>query len=210
MDKISVFLIHTQPLLRQGLRNALVEQKDIEVVAEARDSEEALSLTKGLCPKIVILDSRLLSTDSVDVARKIGLGPPRASLIVIAGTENDNELFLAFIAGAAAFLAGPVSAQDVVEVVRYVNRGGHPIEEALLHKPRVALPTNSQKPTVSRGKVEAEGPLPPISEHEITQMLAPEEAVKPSPEAKEAKVRIAIGKGITGCVRPPGTDLGEK
>jgi len=174
-----------------------MEEDDIEVVGEADNGEVALSLTKALSPKIMVLDARLLSLDGVDLAREIRLGPSAVSLIVIAEAEDDNELFSAFRAGAAAFLAASVTAQDLIDIIRRVYRGEHPINEILLHKPHLAPPPLSQEPVVSRDKAETEVPSLPVSEPEATHVPAHEEVVKDFTEAKEPKVRIAIDKGIT-------------
>lgn len=197
MDKISVFLVHTQVLFRRGLHAALIRESDIEVVGEAADGEKALSLSKELCPKITILDAKLLSLEGVEFAQEISLGPPAVFLIVIADTDDDNELFLAFRAGAAAFLSGPVTAHDLINTIKRVYRGERPINETLVHKPHSASRIVSQQPAVSSDKTETETPPLPVSEPEVTQMPAHEEAVEAPPKAKQPKVRIAIDKGIT-------------
>ena len=68
---IRVLLIDDHPALRVGLRVLLDREPDIRVVGESADGVEALLLSEGLAPDVIVLDCQLPSTDGVAVAARL-------------------------------------------------------------------------------------------------------------------------------------------
>jgi len=126
---ITVVLADDQALVRGGFRALLGAQADIDVVGEAADGDEALSLARAHRPDVVLMDVRMPRTDGLQATARL-TGDPRLAgtrVIVLTTFELDEYVFGALRAGAAGFLLKDVEPADLVEAVRVVAGG-----EALL------------------------------------------------------------------------------
>jgi two-component system, NarL family, response regulator LiaR len=131
-DRIHVLIADDHAVVRQGLRAFLEVQDDIEVVGEAADGEEAVSLTQKLGPDVVVMDLVMPRVDGIEAIRQIRAAPSAAKVIVLTSFADDQKVFAAVRAGAAGYLLKDVQPRDLAEAIRTVMRG-----EALLN-PAVA------------------------------------------------------------------------
>jgi DNA-binding NarL/FixJ family response regulator len=138
MEKIQVFLVDKNELFRQGVRVALSGREDIEVVGESDSDKNALSHLESLQVNIVLLDINLPSLSGLDLARQIMQRSPNISVIILTPYEDEEHLFQAIEAGAAAYLTKEISTERLACVIRKVFRGEQVISESLLARPKVA------------------------------------------------------------------------
>jgi len=131
-ETIRVLIADDHAVVRQGLRAFLEVQGDIEVVGEAADGEEAVGLTQGLAPDVVVMDLVMPRVDGIEAIRQIRAVPSAAKVIVLTSFADDQKVFAAVRAGAAGYLLKDVQPRDLAEAIRTVMRG-----EALLN-PAVA------------------------------------------------------------------------
>ena len=122
--QIRVLLADDHPVVRQGLTSILNSQKDIKVVAEATDGEEACKLYDQLSPDVLILDLRMPKKDGLQVlielmSRRVS----KARIIVMSFYASEEDICHALRAGAKAFLAKDAHAQQIWEAVRRVAEG---------------------------------------------------------------------------------------
>jgi DNA-binding NarL/FixJ family response regulator len=136
---IRVMVVEDQTLVRQGIRSLLALAKDIEVVAEAPDGEEALRLIPEVKPDLVLLDLRMPKMGGVEVLRhlqKTGTSPP----VIVLTTFDDNELLRdAVHAGARGYLLKDVSLERLTGSIRKVASGESDIQPAVTEKVLEAL-----------------------------------------------------------------------
>lgn len=122
-EPITVVLVDDEPIVRQGLRTILESEDDIQVVGEAGDGAEALSVVRRLGPQVVCMDVRMPGVDGIR-ATELVLGlvePPR--VLVVTTFESDDYVFDALRAGAAGFLLKRSDADQVIAAVRSVATG---------------------------------------------------------------------------------------
>jgi DNA-binding NarL/FixJ family response regulator len=128
-DRIGVVIADDQALVRAGFRSLLDAQPDIEVLGEAGDGEEAVSLAASLGPDIVLMDIRMPGLDGLEATRRIGaderLGTVKVIILTTFGL--DEYVFEAIRAGASGFLVKDTEPDELVHAVRVVALG-----EALL------------------------------------------------------------------------------
>jgi len=78
-----VLLVDDQPLLRLGFRAVLEQQPDIEVVGEAGDGLQAVSMTWALQPDVVLMDVRMPTMDGIEATRQIVDAGSAARILVL-------------------------------------------------------------------------------------------------------------------------------
>ncbi len=122
---IRVLLADDQALVRGGFRSLLDARDDIDVVGEAANGHEAVSLAKTLVPDVVLMDIRMPELDGLEATRQIVADPRLAAVrIVILTTFGlDEYLFDALRYGASGFLVKDTEPADLVTAVRVVAAG---------------------------------------------------------------------------------------
>lgn len=152
MDKISVLLVDDHRVVRQGLRDFLELQEDIEVVGEASTGEEGVKLARELIPDVVLQDLVLPGFDGVEATRQIKAVSPSTRVIVLTSFADGDKVFPAIKAGAISYLLKDVQPEELARAIRAAQRN-----EAVLH-PEVA----------SKLMAEFNGPRPP--ENQVEQL----------------------------------------
>ena len=121
---IGIVLADDHPVIRQGLARILQSQKDIEIVAEASDGEEACKLYDRLSPDVIILDLRMPKKDGLQVLLELMSRPvSKARIIVMTSYDSEQDIRRALSAGAKAFLVKESHPQLIREAVRRVAQG---------------------------------------------------------------------------------------
>ena len=138
MAAIKVLIIDDHPLFRRGIRWTLDAADDIEVVGEAENGTEAITLTEKTFPDVVLVDINLPGLNGLEVARVIKRRSPRIRLVVLSVYEDDEQLFNAIKVGASAYSAKAVQPEALLEIIRQVNSGVYMINETVMSKPHVA------------------------------------------------------------------------
>ena len=122
--QIAVVLADDHPVIRQGLARILKSQKDIEILAEASDGEEACKLYDRLSPDVIILDLRMPKKDGLQVLLELMSRPvSKARIIVMTSYDSEQDIRRALSAGAKAFLVKGSDPQLIREAVRRVAQG---------------------------------------------------------------------------------------
>jgi len=121
---IRVVLADDQAMVRAGFRLILEAAADIDVLGEACDGEEAVSITERLRPDIVLMDVQMPRMDGLEATRRITQRPELTSRVVILTTfERDDYVFGALRAGASGFLLKNAPPEELVHGVRVVAGG---------------------------------------------------------------------------------------
>jgi DNA-binding NarL/FixJ family response regulator len=149
---IRVVIADDQQLVRTGFRMILESEADIEVVGEASDGRQAVSLTRQTHPDVVLMDIRMPELDGIEATRQltsVSQHPP-TRVLILTTFDLDEYVFDALRSGASGFLLKDSQAAQLADAVRVVAAG-----DALL------------APTVTRRLIEefaattAARPLPP-------------------------------------------------
>jgi DNA-binding NarL/FixJ family response regulator len=120
---IQVLLVDDHEVVRRGLRELLIDEPDIEVVAEAGGVDEALAMAMHLEPDVAVVDVRLGEGDGVALCRELRSKPNAPRCLMLTAFEDEEAMVGAIMAGAAGYLLKQVKGQDVVNAVREVAAG---------------------------------------------------------------------------------------
>jgi len=169
MNKIRVLIVSQQSLFRQGIEHSLSDVEDIKVLGTAEVNDEVLSAIDTLPPDVALVGVDAPADSGLTLARKIKQRLPVIGVVVLSSNPDDAQLFQALKAQAVACLSKEITAKDLIETVRRVARGEHPINEALTDRPKVAEQVLQQFQELS-WRSEAEGVIAPLTPRE-TEIL---------------------------------------
>jgi DNA-binding NarL/FixJ family response regulator len=122
---IRVLLVDDQPLIRSGFRAMLDVEDDIEVVAEAADGDQGVTLAARYLPDVALIDVQMPVVDGIEATRRIATDPALAGVHVVILTNYgvDQYVFDALRAGAAGFLVKDIEPDDFLHAIRVAARG---------------------------------------------------------------------------------------
>jgi len=147
---IRIVVADDHPIVRQGIVANLKEQRDMKVVAEGSDGDEALALIKRHMPDVVLLDLRMPRMDGLEVVAEVNALHLQSKLIVMTTFESQEDIQHAVRAGARAYLLKDCTQQMLLEAIRRVHLG----EVFLLPQIAQKLVDRMQKPQVSPRELE--------------------------------------------------------
>jgi len=134
VDKIRVMLVEDHVLVREGTRELLDREKDLRVVAEAGDGEEAVGLAAVHRPDVVVMDIALPKLNGIEATRRIKATNPSIAVLVLTAYGNDQYVFPLLEAGAAGYLLKDISTHDLIKAIRAVHVGESVLHPAIARK----------------------------------------------------------------------------
>ena len=131
MNPITVILVDDHDVVRTGLRSYLSTHADINVVAEARNGEEALLRADEMKPDLVIMDITMPGMDGLEATRRLKEQNPE-SLVLALTVHEDKQYFMEMLsAGASGYITKQAAADDLVAAIRAVAAGQVYLQPAL-------------------------------------------------------------------------------
>lgn len=137
MDKITVMVIDEQPYFRAGVRQALSQQTDINVV-DCDPTLDPLAQIESSLPDVALLGSDLAALSGLELGRKIARYYPNTKVVILSPDPNDEELFEVIKTAAVACLNKNSTADELVGTVRRACNGEYPINESVMTRPTIA------------------------------------------------------------------------
>jgi len=122
-ERIRVLVADDHPVVRTGLAAVIVEQSDLELVAQAENGERAVALFREHRPDVVLMDLRMPVMDGVEAIRTITGEFPTARILALTTYEGDADIRRALEAGARGYLLKDMLLTEVISAVRAVRRG---------------------------------------------------------------------------------------
>ena len=119
-----LLIVDDHPLMRKGLALTLSAESDLDVVGQAADAEEALSVMDKLKPDLVLIDISLPGMSGIELLKHLlALNPDLLTLVV---SRHDEALYAerAVRAGAKGYVMKLEAGNEIVQAVRHVLRGG--------------------------------------------------------------------------------------
>jgi DNA-binding NarL/FixJ family response regulator len=137
-ERVRILIVDDHALYRVGIRNILEREPDLEIVAEADDARTALDASFATNPDVILMDLSLPSPGGIETTQRVKRELPAVAIIVLSTEEDEDALFDAIKAGAAAFILKDIAPEDLVMVIRRVVAGEYLINDKVFSKPAVA------------------------------------------------------------------------
>ncbi len=135
---IKILIADDHLIIRQGLRLILETENDFELIGEASDGNEALSLCKKLKPDVVLMDLRMPNMDGLTAIEKLRAEQPNIAVVILTTFNEDELMFRGLQAGARGYLLKDTDRSTLFDTIRAAARG-----ETLL-KPEIMARVLSQ------------------------------------------------------------------
>lgn len=131
-DCIRVILADDHPVVRRGLAAIVDLEDDIEVIGEAENGQEAVTLTLSLRPDVVLMDLKMPVLGGLEAIKRIRAEAPATRVIILSTFADDDDIYAGIAAGARGYLLKDAPPDQLIQFIRAAYRG-----ESLLH-PSVA------------------------------------------------------------------------
>ncbi len=150
MGKINVLIADDHTVVREGTRQILEQQPDMNVVAEAGDGEEAVRLAGIYKPDVAIIDIAMPKLDGVEATRRIKTLYPQVTVLILSAYDDDEFVFSLLEAGAAGYLLKSVRGRELVEAVRAVYAGESALHPSIARKVLNRFATSAKESTEAK------------------------------------------------------------
>jgi len=127
MTKIRILLVDDHAIVRLGLMTLLNDQPNMEVVAEASTSAEAVLAVEKFKPDVVLMDIRLPGEGGIEAARQVTSRFPNSKVVMLTSFADDDLIVRAISAGAVGYVLKQVGNEELLRAIQAAARG-----EALL------------------------------------------------------------------------------
>ncbi len=126
-----IVIADDHPIVREGLATVVGMEEDLEVVGQAANGVEAVSLAGVLRPDIILMDLQMPEMDGVQAIREIKAQSPEIGIIILTTYETDEYIFAGIEAGARGYLLKDSPPAQVLEAIRAVHRGDSLIQPSV-------------------------------------------------------------------------------
>ncbi len=159
-----LLVVDDVPLFRAGLTSAL-NGAGYDVIGEAADGEAAVAAAESHQPDIVLLDILMPGMSGIDVVAKIGAVSPTSAVVLLTGSESEEDLVAAIRGGARGYILKDMPFEELVTVIDNIAGGGAAVSpgmagklfdvarELLLHQELLS----TRKPTLTGRELEVLG-----------------------------------------------------
>jgi NarL family two-component system response regulator LiaR len=132
MDKIKILLAEDHVVVREGTRELIQHEDDMEVVGEAGDGQEAVDISLRTKPDVIIMDITMPAMNGIEATKLIKVKQPTIAILILTAYDNDQYVSALLEAGAAGYLLKNIKGRELIDAIRAVHAG-----ESVLH-PKIA------------------------------------------------------------------------
>ena len=133
-ERIRVMVADDHPIMRNGLRDALDAEEDLEVVGQASDGDEAVKMAERVEPDVIVMDVMMPGKDGVDACREIMEALPATQVLMLTASSTEDAVVEAVAAGATGYLQKHSGPEELAVAIRDVAQGRLRIPERSIRR----------------------------------------------------------------------------
>jgi DNA-binding NarL/FixJ family response regulator len=131
-EQIKVLIVDDHPVFRQGLRDVLETDPNLNIIGEAADGEVALEIVPEINPDVILMDINLPTMNGLQVTRKIKGQFPHIKVIMITGYDDAEQVFHALRSGASAYCPKDITPEALIGIINTVREGNYVVGEKIM------------------------------------------------------------------------------
>ncbi|KAB3532867.1 response regulator transcription factor [Alkaliphilus pronyensis] len=131
MEKIKLLLVDDHSLVRQGLKQILELEEDLEIIGQAGDGEEAIAKVQTLKPDVVLLDINMPRLNGIQALRRLKDMNKTIKIIMLTFHEDQEYLFETLNLGANGYVLKDAESESLIKAIRDVHKGSSYIHPSL-------------------------------------------------------------------------------
>jgi DNA-binding NarL/FixJ family response regulator len=140
-----ILIADDHPIVRTGLKQILAAERDMMVVGEARNGQEALELGRTLEWDIAVLDYSMPGRCGVDLVKEIKRHHPNRPILVLSMFPEELHATQVFRAGGSGYMNKETAGEELTNAIRKVAKGGRYVSPSLAEKLAGELSPGSEK-----------------------------------------------------------------
>jgi DNA-binding NarL/FixJ family response regulator len=146
IDPIRILIAEDHTVVRDGLVAIIEQERDMDVVADTGDGQQAVELWKQHRPDVSLVDLQMPGLDGVNVIYRIRAADPNARIIVLTTYDGDEDVYRGMRAGAKSYLLKDVRREELFQCIREVHAGRTFVPPAIAAKLAERLSTEELTP----------------------------------------------------------------
>jgi len=120
---IRVLVVDDHTMVRDGITAVLTLQRDIEVVGEAVNGQDAIDKVKRLVPNVALMDIVMPVMSGLEATKRVTRDCPETRVLILTQYDDEENMFVAKQAGAHGFIPKRAASSDLIEGIRAVGVG---------------------------------------------------------------------------------------
>jgi DNA-binding NarL/FixJ family response regulator len=129
-----LLLVDDHVLFRKGVAALLAGRQEIEVVGEAGDGLEAITVARETLPDVILMDIGMPNCNGLDATRRIKREMPHVKIVILTVSDDDQNLFEAIKSGAQGYLLKDLEPYQLYDLLESIERGEAPLSGAIATK----------------------------------------------------------------------------
>lgn len=134
MDLLRILLVDDHILFRKGIASLLAGRKDLTIVGEANDGDEAVILAEQTLPNVILMDVNMPRQNGIETVKILKRQMPHIQIVMLTVSDNDNDLFEAIKNGARGYLLKNLEPQELYTMLDRLRQGEAPISGVMAAK----------------------------------------------------------------------------
>jgi DNA-binding NarL/FixJ family response regulator len=141
--RIRVMCVDDHPLVRKGISLILNNEQDMQLIAEAGNGREAISLFRQHHPDVTLMDLRMPEVDGISAVKQIRAEFPDAKIIALTSFDGDQDIYRALEAGVRGYLLKESVHTEVLNAIRSVQAGKRLISHEAMERMSTFIPAGA-------------------------------------------------------------------
>ncbi|HEX6433616.1 MAG TPA: response regulator transcription factor [Gemmatimonadales bacterium] len=134
MTPIRIVIADDHPIFRAGLQGLLSAQSDFQVVGEAANGREAVSVVRHTTPEVLLMDLQMPELDGVSATREVRQTSPGTRILILTTYDSDGDILRAVEAGATGYLLKDTPREELFKAIRATARGDSVLSPSVASK----------------------------------------------------------------------------
>jgi DNA-binding NarL/FixJ family response regulator len=123
VTKVRVLVVDDHPIVRDGLRSSLLDAPGIQLVDVCASGEEALDKVKTEIVDVLLTDLRMSPMSGLALLKRVKALRPELQVLIFSSYEREEEIYQAYVDGAAGYLSKSLSSQQLAEAILDAAKG---------------------------------------------------------------------------------------